>query len=931
MDHKKILNARRKTVQIAVATALPMLMGGGNAYAACTAGSSPATDVNTVTCTEGSTYTNPAGTTVTNSATIANAGNTASLTNSVVQLIGNGNTFSNAGTITNAVTYSNTATKSGQFFGVYMGAVPGTDDTALNKMTNSGTISATIGAANFTLLGASAARINTIAVVGLGTDAEGEYTLTNGGTISATHFGVGRVNGVEAGGDVEQMTITNSGTITGTAANVITKTASTATSFQGTTTAFGTAESIGVAAGIYAEEEVKNLNVINAGTITGTGTYASGIYTRAGITEIENKGTVTGTRMGVAMVSDTGITSKLTLKNSGTISGDVLSVNGSALRWWSLSNSEGTSGATIDSRLNINSQYGQADSTIANSGTINGKIYLSNGTHKLTNEKEGSITGAIDVDQRDTVFTSTTTCNVGDTGNHCWDAAATVPTLTGVQKGSEFQSANLKVNVTGITTTGGTFGRGVITFTPTVMGTKNFTFENAGTFNSDIIVRTATGTLADGTSIASKITLIPTITGSGVGKALADPSTNIAGTGATLKIYDGTAATDGSNSTATLATIAPKSLVTVHRGEYFKVADNLYGSTLPVVQSDSLLVKWSIDKNAAGNLVLGVDSVAGAAILGLNARNTAVIDALMSSNSAIGAVVEGFTSAKEIDEAAEQLRPEINGANIQAAINVTDKVFGLVDSHLNETHLAQLTGKSGISTGEQPNGIGVWLQGFGFRGDQDRRKNVDGYTADAYGFAIGADTLVGNDKRMGAAFSYGQSNIDDKGVNNGNKVDIDSYQAMLYGSMLMNSWYLNGTLGLGKHNYDSKRIVLGNVINGSHDAWQYTAKVDAGWPLKVGTATITPVAALTYSRLNEQSYTESGVGALSVGSVDTDSFRAGLGAKALIPLSEGKVKTALELRAIWNHEFADTAQDTTASFVGGSTFRTSGVTRVVMA
>jgi outer membrane autotransporter protein len=452
----------------------------------------------------------------------------------------------------------------------------------------------------------------------------------------------------------------------------------------------------------------------------------------------------------------------------------------------------------------------------------------------------------------------------------------------------------------------------------TLVGTRSFAFENAGSFSGDITIRTASGA----TAANSMIELTPTITGSGVGSSLTSPSTNIDGMGGTLKIYDG-----NSTSTADLATITPKTAYAVHAGEYFKVADTFFGSTLPTVQSDSLFISWIIDKNASDNLVIGVGSVASASSLGLDGNNAKLIDSLMASSSEAGAIVQRYSSIGDIEKAAQQLRPEINNAAFQAAMGVTDRIFGLVEIHLAETHLASLTGKSGVATGEQPNGAGVWLQGFGFRGDQDKRKSVDGYTADAYGFAFGTDTLVGaGNLRVGGAFSYGQSNIDDKGVNNGNKTDIDSYQATLYGSLLLDGWYLNGTLGLGKHSYDSKRIALGGVINGSHDAWQYTAKVDAGWPLKVGSATITPVAALTCSRLDQDSYTESGVGALHINSSDTDSFRSGLGAKALLPLHEGAVNAGLEVRAIWNHEFADTAQDTTASFVGGgSSFTTSGV------
>lgn len=45
-----------------------------------------------------------------------------------------------------------------------------------------------------------------------------------------------------------------------------------------------------------------------------------------------------------------------------------------------------------------------------------------------------------------------------------------------------------------------------------------------------------------------------------------------------------------------------------------------------------------------------------------------------------------------------------------------------------------------------------------------------------------------------------------------------------------------------------------------------------------------------------------------------------------MPLTEGQIKSALEARAIWNHEFADVDQDIAAKFVGsGTSFTTNGV------
>ncbi len=368
---------KRKGIALAVAMALPMMVLGNQAFADCTTGSAPSTDANNVTCTDGSRYNNAAGSTLSNTATISTTGTTTS----VVQMAGTGNVFVNAGTLVNNSLYTNTTANSGQKFGVYIGADGGATG-GENRITNTGTISATISDANMLT---NKARLNSVALAGVGTDAAGEYSIKNSGTITATHNGLGRTSGIEVGGDVESMVINNSGTIEAVRANTITKTMSTASSLQGTVTlsdsSTTSATSIGIAAGIYSEEEAESLTINNTGTIRGTGSYASGIYARALSTVINNSGVISGTAIAIAQLADDGDTRSMTLKNSGNINGDILAVNGAAMRWWSLSNGEGTSSATLDSRLNIASQWGQVNSAISNSGTINGNLYYSNGTH----------------------------------------------------------------------------------------------------------------------------------------------------------------------------------------------------------------------------------------------------------------------------------------------------------------------------------------------------------------------------------------------------------------------------------------------------------------------------------------------------------------------------------------------------------------------
>ena len=94
------------------------------------------------------------------------------------------------------------------------------------------------------------------------------------------------------------------------------------------------------------------------------------------------------------------------IENTGSILGDTVSQGAAAiqigepnsLRWAASRVSEGA-GAPYDP-LTITSQAGRRDSTIINSGTITGNIYLGAGNHVFQNSEEGQVTGSIDVDQR---------------------------------------------------------------------------------------------------------------------------------------------------------------------------------------------------------------------------------------------------------------------------------------------------------------------------------------------------------------------------------------------------------------------------------------------------------------------------------------------------------------------------------------------------
>lgn len=318
-------------------------------------------------------------------------------------------------------------------------------------------------------------------------------------------------------------------------------------------------------------------------------------------------------------------------------------------------------------------------------------------------------------------------------------------------------------------------------------------------------------------------------------------------------------------------------------------------------------------------------------IAGLTAQSTVVLSSVLNANNGIGNQVQNLNTADDVVKAGKQLSPEANNASTQAVMSAVNQVSSVIGVHQDQVRLAS---KSGVSSGESAKDVGFWMQGFGFKGEQNQRGGVDGYSASTGGFIFGADSGIGNgDLRLGAALAYGTTTVDGQGVTTANRTNINSYQGTVYGSWDAGNWYADAALGYGQHQYNTKRYVAlaGANMSGDHDADQYSAKLGLGYPLAMGRVIVTPLAAVSYVHLNQAGYSESDAtnsgAALIIGNTKTDSVRSGLGAKVALPLSAGTVKTAVEARALWNHEFADTNQDIAARFAAGTSFTTNGVSQ----
>lgn len=321
------------------------------------------------------------------------------------------------------------------------------------------------------------------------------------------------------------------------------------------------------------------------------------------------------------------------------------------------------------------------------------------------------------------------------------------------------------------------------------------------------------------------------------------------------------------------------------------------------------------------------------ALLGL-AHYTGISDPqLLNLYNAAAALAVGSTEAA--NRAGTQLAPIQQSAAARAAAAPTFDALNIVAAHMDSLRLAGGSGggsQTGIATGEASPKWGVWGQAFGGHASQGTIDQVDGYSANYGGLLIGADRALDERWRAGGVFSYSNTLIDGSGNTSGSSTRVNAYGLLGYASYIADRWYANLSAGAVAQHYDTTRQIgftgFSGVANGRFDGQQYVARGEVGYPLALGSLTVTPLADLTYSYLHQGGYTESGGSgaALSVGAAHSTSVRSGLGVRLERGFATSYGQLVPSLQAQWIHEYDHGQPTTGASFAGDPTGQTAFTT-----
>lgn len=270
------------------------------------------------------------------------------------------------------------------------------------------------------------------------------------------------------------------------------------------------------------------------------------------------------------------------------------------------------------------------------------------------------------------------------------------------------------------------------------------------------------------------------------------------------------------------------------------------------------------------------------------------------------------------EDALTALAPETAPAVQQAATEGTNQIFGAVGTRLSGGAIA--SAKQGMSSGDNPfTKVAVWVQGLFNKAKLDDTSKSKGFDSKTYGTALGVESKISDDVKMGVGYAYSKTDIDGFMRD----TDVKTHTAILYGEYKPKNWYVNAIASYGWSDYDEKKNVAGVGVKADWDVEPFALQMMTGYDMYFNGFGVTPEAGLRYIHVKQDKYTDT-AGQI-VKSDDSDIVTGVLGAKITksYNLSNGMLLTP-EFKAAMTYDISHDNSKSTVTLVNGSSYSVSG-------
>jgi len=206
------------------------------------------------------------------------------------------------------------------------------------------------------------------------------------------------------------------------------------------------------------------------------------------------------------------------------------------------------------------------------------------------------------------------------------------------------------------------------------------------------------------------------------------------------------------------------------------------------------------------------------------------------------------------------------------------------------------------------------VTGFGDFVSVDADSNAQGYDFTTGGVTLGIDFRITNQLAIGILGEYAHTWTS---INPAGHLDVNSGRGGVYATWYHHGLYFNGAIYGGYNTYDSSRSGLRGLASGSTEGAEWSTFISGGYDFHFGTLTVGPIAALQYTSVGIDSYSEQGsLAPLAIHSDSAQSLRSDVGFWVFYSWPVGKLVVTPSLRAGWEHEYKYSALPITAGFAG---------------
>jgi outer membrane autotransporter protein len=209
---------------------------------------------------------------------------------------------------------------------------------------------------------------------------------------------------------------------------------------------------------------------------------------------------------------------------------------------------------------------------------------------------------------------------------------------------------------------------------------------------------------------------------------------------------------------------------------------------------------------------------------------------------------------------------------------------------------------------------GVWVTGFGDFVSVDADGNANGYNFTTGGVSLGLDYRITEQLAIGVMgeYSHTWTSLSPSG-----HIDVDSGRGGLYATWFAHGMYLNAAIYGGYNSYDSNRSGLGGLATGNTEGAEWSTFVSGGYDFHFAQLTVGPIAALQYTSVNVDGFSENGsLAPLAIHEGSAESLRSDVGLRAFYQWQIGQMVIEPSVRATWEHEYKYSALPITAGFAG---------------